>query len=536
MTKMVADAETFDYVVIGAGSAGCVVAGRLGDAGHSVLLLEAGGRDSNPWIHIPLGYAKLYANPKVNWCYSSEPEPGLNGRRLFQPRGKVLGGTGAINGMIYVRGQPQDFDNWRDAGCDGWGFDDVMPFFKKAEHQERGADAYHGTGGPLWVSDLPSRHELADAFSEASVRLGSPRNDDFNGATQEGTGYVQVTTRKGRRCSTATGYLGARNSKIKISLHSLVRRIIVENSRAVGVHYANRAGEKTAMASGEVILCGGTFNSPQILQHSGIGPGDLLQGLGIPILRDAEGVGRDLQDHFGIGLEFRCNKPVTVNDLANNPIRGALALARYALFRSGPMSSNGNYSNTFIRTGDHIDRPDMMITFMAWCTGEDLKPRPFSGFTILAEHIRPQSRGSVTIKSSDPSEPPAILFNFLQTEADRDAAMAGLKYARRISQTEPMRGYIEKEISPGADHASDEALLEHCRNGGLSLLHPVGTCRMGNGDDAVVDPRLRVRGIDSLRVVDASIMPTIVSGNTNAATIMIGEKGADMVLADAKLH
>ncbi|MEQ8967273.1 MAG: GMC family oxidoreductase N-terminal domain-containing protein [Azospirillaceae bacterium] len=535
---MAEDAARFDYIVIGAGSAGCVVAGRLAGAGHSVLLLEAGGRDRSPWIHIPMGYAKLYANPAVNWCFRSEPEPGLDGRSLFQPRGKVLGGTGSINGMIYVRGQPEDFDGWRDAGCIGWGFEDVLPVFKKCEHQQRGADEWHGTGGPVWVSDLPSRHPLADAFCAASERLGAPRNEDFNGATQEGTGYVQVTTRKARRWSTAAAYLrGPRAERIETVLRALVKRIDVEGGRAVGVTYSVRGGrDRTARAGAEVILCGGTFASPQILQLSGIGSGDRLAAFDIPVVRDLPGVGENLQDHFGIGLEYRSNAPITVNDLANSLVKRTTAMARYLLFRSGPMASNGNYANTFIRTGPRIDRPDMMITFMAWCTGEDLQPRPFSGFTILAEHIRPESRGHVRLTGPDATAPPGIRFNFLQSETDKQAALAGLRHSRRISETEPMKGYVEAEINPGPDKTGDEDLLAHCRASGLSLLHPVGTCRMGPAGDAgaVVDTRLRVHGIERLRVVDASIMPRIVSGNTNAATIMIGEKGADMILEDAR--
>ena len=523
-----------DFVVIGAGSAGCVVAGRLGEAGYSVLLLEAGGRDRNPFIHVPLGYSMLYANPAVNWCYESEPESQLNGRALFQPRGKVLGGTGAINGMIYMRGQPEDFDGWKRAGCTGWGWEDVLPYFKLSEDQERGADEFHGAGGPVAVSDLRTGHRLGEAFHAASEALGVPRNDDFNGARQEGTGYVQTTTRKGRRWSTAAGFLrGKAMRNIDLRLRAMVERIVLEGKRATGVVWTDSAGRHVAHARREVIICAGTFNSPQLLQLSGIGPGALLKRNNVNVVQDLPGVGENLQDHFGIGSEYRSRVKSTVNDLYNNRLKGGVQLLRYLLFRTGPFADNGNYSNTFIRSGQEIDRPDMMITFMAWCTNEQLKPRPFSGFTILAEHMRPESRGHVHIKSPNPSDQPAILFNFFVADADRRAALAGLKFGRRIAATAPMSDCVEYEISPGRQIQSDEELIEYCRSSGLSLLHPVGTCKMGMDELAVVGPRLRVHGIGGLRVVDASVMPRIVTANTNAAAIMIGEKGAALVIEDA---
>jgi choline dehydrogenase len=525
----------YDFIIVGAGSAGCAVAGRLGEAGHKVLLLEAGGADSNPWIHIPLGYAKLYSNPRVNWCYNSEPEPHLNNRRLFQPRGKVLGGTGSINGMIYMRGQPQDFDGWANAGCIGWSWSEVLHYFKKCEDQERGADEFHSVGGPVAVSDLPSSHELGEAFHAASEALGSPRNNDFNGASQLGTGYVQTTTKNARRWSTSRGYLqGAAMQNIQVIKHAMVEKIIVENNRAKAVTWSGSNGKTTVRAAAEIIICAGVYNSPQLLQLSGIGPGSRLKYHGIEVVQELPGVGENLQDHFGIGLEFRSTKKLTVNDIYNNPFKGGKELLRYLLFKTGPFADNGNYSNTFIHTAPEIPTPDMMVTFMAWCTGEDLKPRPFSGFTILAEHIRPDARGHVRITSNNPNDPPAIQFNFLATKADKQAALAGLKYGRRISQTSPMSDYVQSEITPGLNVASDEELLAYCRDGGLSLLHGVGTCRMGNGVDAVVNPRLKVHGIQGLRVIDASIMPQIVSGNTNAAVIMIGEKGAAMILEDTR--
>jgi choline dehydrogenase len=527
--------QSYDYIVIGAGSAGCAVAGRLGEANKSVLLLEAGGPVRTPWIHIPLGYAKLYANPSVNWCYTSEPEPHLNDRRLFQPRGKVLGGTAAINGMIYMRGQPQDFDNWAAQGCVGWNWDSVLPYFKSCEDQERGPDDYHGAGGPVSVSDLPSRHTLGEAFHKASERLGVPRNLDFNGATQFGTGYVQTTTRRGRRWTTASGYLrGVAKQNINVVLHALVARIVLDGKRAVGVVWRDKSGQQEARARGEVILCGGTFNSPQLLQLSGIGPASVLKTRGIEVAHELSGVGANLQDHFGIGLQFRSRRKSTVNDLYNNPVRGGVEFLRYLLFRTGPFADNGNYSNTFIHSSPDIPTPDMMVTFMAWCTQEDLKPFPFSGFTILAEHMRPDSRGHVRVKSASPNDPPEILFNFFASEADRRAAIAGLKFARKISQTTPMSDCVESEIAPGLGVRTDEQMMAYCREAGLSLLHPVGTCKMGVGADAVVDPRLRLIGIENLRVIDASIMPRIVTGNTNAAAIMIGEKGAALVLEDAR--
>jgi choline dehydrogenase len=521
----------FDYIVVGAGSAGCVVAGRLGEAGHKVLLLEAGGADRSPFIHVPLGYSMLYNNPKVNWCFNSEPEPHLNNRRLFQPRGKVMGGTGAINGMIYMRGQPEDFDGWQERGCTGWGWNDVLPYFKKSEDQERGPSEFHGIGGPVSVSDLPSPHALGDAFHAASENLGIPRNDDFNGAAQLGTGYVQTTTRKGRRWTTASGYLrGSAMRNISIEKHALAERLMIEGKRVTGVEWSRKGVRYLAKARREVILCGGTFSSPHLLLRSGIGPGAHLREMGVDVAHDLPGVGENLQDHFGIGLEFESKLKTTVNDLYNNKLRGGLQLLRYLMFRTGPFADNGNYSNTFVHSSSNVPTPDMMVTFMAWCTTEDLKPHPFSGFTILAEHMRPQSRGHVRLKGPDARTDPAIQFNFFEHEADHQAAVAGLRLGRRISQTKPMDDCVVREISPGPDVDSDTEMIAYCRQNGLSLLHPVGTCAMGTGPSAVVDTDLKVHGLSGLRVIDASIMPRIVTANTNAAAIMIGEKGAAHIL------
>ncbi len=526
----------FDYIVVGAGSAGCVVAGRLGEAGHKVLLLEAGGADRSPFIHVPLGYSMLYNNPKVNWCFNSEPEPHLNNRRLFQPRGKVMGGTGAINGMIYMRGQPEDFDGWQERGCTGWGWNDVLPYFKKSEDQERGPSEFHGIGGPVSVSDLPSPHALGDAFHAASENLGIPRNDDFNGAAQLGTGYVQTTTRKGRRWTTASGYLrGSAMQNISIEKHALAERLMIEGKRVTGVEWSRKGVRYLAKARREVILCGGTFSSPHLLLRSGIGPGAHLREMGVDVAHDLPGVGENLQDHFGIGLEFESKLKTTVNDLYNNKLRGGLQLLRYLMFRTGPFADNGNYSNTFVHSSSNVPTPDMMVTFMAWCTTEDLKPHPFSGFTILAEHMRPQSRGHVRLKGPDARTDPAIQFNFFENEADHQAAVAGLRLGRKISQTKPMDDCVVREISPGPDVDSDTEMIAYCRQNGLSLLHPVGTCAMGTGPSAVVDTDLKVHGLSGLRVIDASIMPRIVTANTNAAAIMIGEKGAAHILRNGNL-
>ena len=528
--------DTFNFIIVGAGSAGCVVASRLSNAGHKVLLIEAGGKDTSPYIHIPMGYGKLFKNNKLNWRYNGEPEPFLNNRRSYQPRGKVLGGTGSINGMLYVRGQPEDYNGWRDQGCIGWGYDDVLPYFKKSQHQVRGESEYHGVGGPLWVSDLPSKDELADAFIESSHNLGSVYNDDFNGISQEGTGYYQVTTKNNRRWSTARAFLNnssTGNHNLKIITKSLVSKVIIENGVAKGVCYTNNYGDHIAYSQNEIILSGGTINSPQLLMLSGVGNGEELKEKGIKVEYDSKQVGKNLQDHFGVATEYKCTKPITVNDLYHSNFRKISAMMRYFLFKSGPFASNGNYANTFIKTNSALKTPDMMVTYMAWCTGEDLGvPRPFSAFTILAEHSRPESRGFVKLKSSNPNDHPAIQFNFFESENDRKAIIEGLKFGRKIAQTNPLKNYVKEEITPGLNCNTDKELEDYCKNVGGSMLHCVGTCKMGSSSDSVLDTDLKVSGVQKLRVIDASIMPRIVSGNTQAAAIMIGEKGADLILRD----
>ena len=529
--------ETFDYIVVGAGSAGCVDAEHLSASGrHRVLLLEAGGRDRNLWIHIPLGYAKLFNNPKVNWLYSSEPEPDLNNRKIIQPRGKVLGGSSSINGLLYIRGQAEDFDHWRQLGNAGWSFEDVLPYFRRAEDQERGADALHGTGGPLAVSNVSEPHPLCDAFIKASEQAGLPRNDDFNGASQEGAGYFQLTARNGRRCSTAVGYLrpARRRSNLKIVTGALATRVLFSGKRAIGVEY--RRGDTThiAHANGEVILAGGAFNSPQLLQLSGLGPADLLRSHGIDVIADMPGVGADLQDHLQVRMQYRCTEPITMNDVYHSWRHRLGAGLRYALSRKGLLTIGAGYAGGFFRTRSDLATPDVQmhfIIFSADASGAAL--HPFPGFIASVCQLRPESRGFVRIKSSDARQAPAIQPRYLSSKFDCDTVVAGMKLLRRIMDQPAMRHYIAEQRAPDPSRTGDDELLAFARETGTTVFHPTSTCRMGSDSNAVVDERLRVRGFDRLRVVDASIMPTVVSGNTNAAVVMIAEKAADMILQDA---
>jgi len=528
--------DQFDYVIVGAGSAGCVLANRLSASGrHRVLLIEAGGEDRNIWIHIPLGYGKLFNDARVNWLYSSEPEPELNGRSIIQPRGKVLGGSSSINGLLYVRGQAKDFDHWRQLGNAGWSFDDVLPYFRKAENQERGADELHGEGGPLSVSNVEP-HPLCEAFIESAQLAGHPRNDDFNGRDQEGAGYFQTTTRNGRRCSTALGYLKPvrRQSNLVVAANAVATRIIFEGRRAVGVEYLQGDQKRVARANGEVIAAGGAFGSPQLLQLSGLGPADLLQHHGIPVVADMPGVGKDLQDHFQVRLGYRCSEPVTINDMMGSMRSKLAAGLNYVLFRKGFLTIGAGYAGGFFKTEPSMATPDVQahfIPFSAETIGRAL--HPFPGFIASVCQLRPESRGFVRIKSADPRQPPAIQPRYMTAQLDRDTMVAGIKLLRAIMAQKPIRRYIVEERVPGPQCTSDADLLAFARSNGTTVFHPTSTCRMGPDVTAVVDERLRVHGITGLRVVDGSIMPTLVSGNTNAAVIMIAEKASDMILADA---
>ena len=533
-----AEVLEFDYVIVGAGSAGCVLANRLSaDGKHSVLLLEAGPKDTNVWIHVPLGYGRLFKEKTVNWMYQTEPEPGLDGRQVFQPRGKVLGGSSSINGLLYVRGQHEDYDRWRQRGNDGWGYDDVLPYFRKAENQQHGADGFHGAGGPLPVSDLSYADPLSAAFIEAAAETGVPRNPDFNGATQEGAGYFQTTTRHGRRASTAVAYL--RPAKGRTNLHietsALAQRIVFDGRRAVAVEYRKQGSLRTARARKEILVSSGAYNSPQLLQLSGVGPAELLRKHGIDVVLDAAGVGHDLQDHLQVRVVMRCTQRITLNDVVNSPARKVLAGLRYAAFRTGPLSIAAGTSGAFFKTNPRLATPDVQIHFLPFSTdkmGEKL--HSFSGFTASVCQLRPESRGSLRIRSADPAAPPEIRINYLATEVDRTTNVEGLKILRRILRAPALKPYVVDEVDPGAKVSTDEDLLNYCRQRGSTIYHPTSTCRMGSDPLAVVDQRLRVRGLDGLRVVDASVMPDLVSGNTNAAIIMIAEKASDMILGDAR--
>ena len=527
--------RTYDYIVVGAGSAGCVLANRLSaDPSNRVLLLEAGGRDLNPWIHIPVGYFKTMHNPATDWCYVTHPDPGIAGRRLQWPRGKVLGGTSSLNGLLYVRGQREDYDRWRELGNVGWGFDDVLPYFKKSEDQENGADEYHGVGGPLKVSNLRLRREIAHRFIAAAEETGIPRNPDYNGASQEGVAYFQQTAYKGVRWSTARAFLNPvkKRPNLDIQTRAHVLKLNFEGRRVTGVEYRRDNDVINATARTEVVLSAGAIGSPQILQCSGVGDGALLQKLGIPLVHELKGVGQALQDHLQVRLVYKTNKR-TLNDEVNNPLQKMWIGLQYILTRTGPMTLAASQVAIFTRSDPSLNRPDIqfhMQPLSADKPGDG--PHKFSAFTASVCQLRPESRGSVNIVSPDPKVHPRIDPNYLATERDQQVAIAGVKVARRIVDAKAIRDCIVDEYVPGRAYQTEEELLQAVRLYSQTIYHPTSTCKMGNDSLAVVDDRLKVRGIEGLRVADSSIMPEIVSGNTNAPTIMIGEKASDMILED----
>ena len=533
-------AETFNYIVVGAGSAGAVLASRLSeDLATRVLLLEAGPADRSFWIHLPIGYGKTMWSKKYNWCFHTDPDPNMNGRRIYWPRGKTLGGSSSINGLIYIRGQREDYDAWAAQGNPGWGYDEVLPYFIKSERNQRGASRHHGGDGPLSVSDIGERNELIEAFIGGAGEIGVPRTEDFNGERQEGAGYFQLTTWKGWRWSTAKGYLRPAQSRpnLRIECEAQASGVLIEQRRAVGVRYRQGGQMKEARCSGEVLLAAGAIQSPQLLQLSGIGPAPLLQKHGIPLVHALPGVGENLQDHLQIRLTFECTRPTTNDDLNSWFGQARLGL-QWLLHRSGPLAVGINQGGCFMRAlPEEAATPD--IQFHVATLSADMaggKVHPFSGMTMSICQLRPESRGHIRIRSNDPFEPPEMQPNYLATELDRRTAVAGVKAARAIAAAPSMKSFIKREVKPGLEAGDDAALLEFCRNHGATIFHPSGSCAMGPVADAgaVVDARLRVHGMAGLRVVDGSVMPTLVSGNTNAPVVMMAEKAADMIREDAR--
>ncbi|MCW8174135.1 GMC family oxidoreductase [Verminephrobacter aporrectodeae] len=539
------DAEEFDYIVVGAGSAGCVLASRLSEKPETrVLLLEAGPRDTSPWIHLPIGYGKTMWSNTVNWRFETDPDPNMNGRRIYWPRGKTLGGCSSINGLIYIRGQREDYDHWAALGNTGWRYDDVLPDFIKSEGNERGPIPLHGGDGPLKVSDIGAKHALIEAFIEGAQQIGVPRTDDFNGERQEGAGYFQLNTHKGLRCSTAKAYLTASvkaRSNLRIETEAFAAEVVMEGRRAVGVRYRQGGRMKMARTRAEVLLSAGAIQSPQLLQLSGIGPRTLLDARGVPVVHELPGVGENLQDHLQIRLGFECSKPITTNDQLNSWVGQVRLGLEWLLHRSGALAIGINQGGCFMHAlrdenGQPVTAtPD--IQFHVATLSADMaggKVHPYSGFTMSVCQLRPESRGHIRIRSTDPFEPPEMQPNYLSTDLDRRTAVAAVRAARAIAQTPAMRPYVKREVKPGPDAQTDADLLEFCRNTGATIFHPGGTCRMGDDALAVVDARLRVHGIAGLRVVDCSAMPTLVSGNTNAPAVMMAEKAVDMIRADAR--
>jgi len=529
--------ESFDFIIVGAGSAGCVLANRLSANGrYRVALLEAGPRDSSFWIHLPIGYGKTMWDPKLNWRFHTEPEPNLDGRRIYWPRGRVLGGSSAINGLIVVRGQPRDYDHWRDLGNPGWGWSDVLPYFIKLEdNSELGQEQLHGTAGPLRVTSIRQQHELIEAFIGAAEALGVPRTADFNGASQEGAGYYQLTTRNGWRVSAADAYLreAKRRKNLTIFTGAHVARITIDNRRANGVLCRFGKQLRELHAQRGVILAAGAVQSPQLLMLSGIGPAEHLRGHNIPVILDRPAVGQNLQDHLQIRLIYRCTKRITTND-ALRSIGGRIRMGlEWLLRRSGPLTVGINQAGLFTRVLPDSPTPD--IQFHVATLSADMaggKVHDFSGFTLSVCQLRPESTGSITLASADPFAAPKIQANYLAAEADRHCTIAAIVFARKLATTAPLSEYVAAEMLPGPSCVGDAGLLAFARQHGATIFHPAGTCRMGSDQDAVVDPRLRLRGIDGLWVADCSIMPRLISGNTNVPAIMIGEKASDMILED----
>lgn len=529
--------SSYDFIVIGAGSAGSIVASRLSENGRfSVLVLEAGGWDLNPWIHIPLGVGKTIANERVNWLYHSEPVPGLMNRRIYMARGKVIGGSGAINGLVHVRGQRQDFDGWLEAGCGGWGWADVLPYFKKSEDHYLGNTALHGKGGPVTVSRSADQSALCDYFIEAGLNYGLERNDDFSGEKQDGVGLYDHTVRHGLRSNSAIGGLRVarrrHNLSIEVKVH--VDRILFEGKVAAAVEYRNAKGKRIRVkADREVVLCAGAVNTPKLLMLSGIGPEPHLRDNGIDVICGLGQVGQNLQDHLAARIICKTKDPITLNDELRHWWGKARIGAKFLFQRRGPLTFAAAQAGMFFKSKDDVPRADAQAFLMPFSvTGAGKALHEFSAFTVSVTQSWPTSRGSIELRNIDPDTPPAIQLNLLSTPEDQSFFVAAIRRLREILGTSPMDRIVAQEHQPGESVRTDEQILEFVRNTANTIYHPCGTCRMGSDSESVVDTRLRVRGVEGLRVADASIMPRITSGNINATCLMIGEKAADLILSD----
>ena len=531
----------FDYIIVGAGSAGCVLANRLtADGTTTVLLLEAGGKDNSPMIHIPIGYATTLKDARVNWLYETEADPTSGNRPHVWPRGKVLGGSSSINGLLYVRGQAADFDQWAQLGCTGWSHADVLPYFRKAEGNERlGGDQNHGGDGPLNVSDPRDRHPISDAVIRAGVEAGIPFNDDVNGEAQDGISYFQMTN--GRRWSLAMAYLrpAMQRPNLTLEIHAQAECVTLDGKHATGVRYAQNGTSIEAKARREVILSGGAINSPQLLELSGIGDPDVLAAAGVPLIHALKGVGGNLQDHYMVGSAYRLKDCVSVNELSRG-WRLVREVARYATRRTGLLALSAAHIQAYVRTRPGLAGPDVQYHILpgsmdveAYALKGTMELERLPGLTIAPCQLRPESRGTIHIRTAAPLDRPAIRPNYLADAIDQATIVAGLRWARLLASQPALSPWMAAETRPGAEFTSDADLLDYAQQRGSTLYHPVGTAAMGRSDDpnSVVDPQLRVHGIAGLRVVDASVMPRLVSGNTNAATVMIAEKAAEMILA-----